>query len=137
MAACTQMALQHIHIHQSQPQLNQLLGLSETGVPAARVRRLSRLGVSVIYTTGDETALRTAIDRGLPPIVFLSTGDLPYWQSNLRHAVLVVGYDDAAVYLNDPVFGEASQQVSWGDFMLAWSEFDYRYALLVAPESEK
>lgn len=79
LAAYAQMALQHIHVHQSQSQLNRLLGLSETGVPAPRIRRLSQLGVSVVYVAGDEAALRTAIDRGLPPIVFLSTGDLPYW----------------------------------------------------------
>lgn len=46
LAAYAQMPLQHIHIHQSQPQLNRLLGSSETGVPARRVRRLSRLGVA-------------------------------------------------------------------------------------------
>jgi hypothetical protein len=60
----------------------------------------------------------------------LLTGDLPYWSANLRHAVLVVGYDDVAVYLNDPAYPVAPQSVGWGDFMLAWSEFDYRYALL-------
>lgn len=68
---------------------------------------------------------------------FSRRGTFATWQSNLRYAVLVVGYDDAAVCLNDPVFGEASRQTNWGDYTLACSEFNYRNALLMAPESEK
>ncbi|MFM7582825.1 MAG: hypothetical protein ACKO9F_08960 [Caldilinea sp.] len=45
LAACAQMALQHIHVYQSQVQLNRLLGLTPEGTPSSRVRRLSELGV--------------------------------------------------------------------------------------------
>lgn len=130
LTACAQMALRHIGIHQSQAQLNRLLDLTPVGIPAPRIRRLQRLGVHVAYATGDEDTIRRAIERGIPPIVFLLTGDLPYWNISLRHAVLVVGYDDAHVYLRDPAYPDGPQKVGWGDFVLAWSEFDYRYATL-------
>ena len=55
LAACAQMALQHIGVHQSQAQLNHLLGLTPEGTPSSRVRRLSELGVQVVYASGDET----------------------------------------------------------------------------------
>ncbi len=105
------MALQHIRVYQSQAQLNRLLGLMPEGTPSSR---------------------REATDRGIPPIIFVDTGDLPYWSVRLRHAVLMVGYDETQVLLDDPDQSTAPISVSWGDLMLAWSEFDYKYALLLA-----
>jgi ABC-type bacteriocin/lantibiotic exporter with double-glycine peptidase domain len=134
LAACAQMALEVIGIRQSQQDLNRMLGMTEAGTPSPRVKRLNRQGVAVVYDTGDEHVLRTAIDRGLPPIVFLLSGDLPYWRVNLRHAVLMVGYSEDEVFLNDPAFADSPKGVSWGDFLLAWSEFDYRYALVLLEE---
>jgi ABC-type bacteriocin/lantibiotic exporter with double-glycine peptidase domain len=130
LAACAQMALQVLGIQRSQQELNHLLDLTDMGVPAPRIQRLNRLGVVVDYGTGDEYILRNAINRGLPPIVFLLSGDLPYWQVDLRHAVLVVGYSEDDIFVNDPAFSDSPKQVSWGDFLLAWSEFDYKYALI-------
>jgi uncharacterized protein YvpB len=86
--------------------------------------------VDVLYASGDESTLRSALDRQQMVIVFLATGDLPYWSANVQHAVLLAGYDDEQIYLHDPVFPAAPQAVAWGDFLLAWSEFDYRYACL-------
>ncbi|MBK8047255.1 MAG: hypothetical protein IPK16_09120 [Anaerolineales bacterium] len=89
------------------------------------------MGVDVIYATGDESTLG-AIDRGNPPIIFVDTGELPYWNLQLRHAILMVGYDEVDVFLNDPAWDTAPMTTSWDDLMLAWSEFDYRYALILA-----
>ena len=61
------------------------------------------------------------------------TDDLPHWTINIHHAAVVIGYDDMNIYLNDPAFENAPLEASWGDFMLAWSEFDYRYALISSP----
>jgi uncharacterized protein YvpB len=44
--------------------------------------------------------------------------------------VLVVGFDEHAVYINDPAFEQAPQRVPRADFELAWLEFDYRYAVI-------
>ena len=79
---------------------------------------------------GDDDDLRAAIDRNQPPIVFLFTGDLPYWPENTSHAVVVVGYDEETVLLNDPEFDDAPQRAGWNEFMLAWGEHDYVYALV-------
>jgi uncharacterized protein YvpB len=124
------MALDFLGISTTQPQLNRLLGLTEAGIAASHVKLLTQLAVNVLYASGDESTLRSALDRQQPIIVFLSTGDLPYWSANVQHAVLIAGYDDEQIYLHDPVFPAARQAVAWGDFLLAWSEFDYRYACL-------
>jgi len=130
LAACAQMALRHIDIAATQDQLNQLLGLTEAGIPASRIKRLAQQGVNVVYATGDDSILRNTIEQGIPLIAFLATGDLPNWYVSLRHAVLVVGFDDADVYLHDPAFPSAPIPVNWDDFLLAWSEFDYAYAVI-------
>ena len=94
LAACAQIALQFLDIRRSQKELNHLLGLTAVGTPASRILRLAQLGVTVTYDSGHEQLISATIEQGLPLIVFIFTGDLPYWQANLRHAVLVVGFDE-------------------------------------------
>ena len=130
LAACAQMALEHVGVTTTQRQLNQLLTLTDAGVPASRIQVLIRFQVDVLYTSGSDVELRNLLDQNLPAVVFVFTGDLPYWSANIRHAVLVIGYDEDSVYLSDPAFEQAPQTVSWDDFLLAWSEFDYRYAVI-------
>ena len=71
-----------------------------------------------------------ALDTGTPAIVFIWTGDLPYWTLETWHAVVVVGYDEANFYLNDPAFPTAPQIVSHGDLDLAWIAYDAYYAVI-------
>jgi len=130
LAACAQMVLDYLGIGISQAALNRLLGLTSIGTPYSNIRRLTALGVKVNIHSGDENDLRAAIDNSMPPVAFVKTGDLPYWQGNTSHAVLLVGYDDEAVYINDPIFASAPQRVGWDEFMLAWDHLDNCYALI-------
>ena len=130
LAACAQMVLAYLGIRQTQAALNRLLGLTSIGTSYSNIRRLTALGVGVTLAYGAEEELRAAIERATPPIVFVKTGDLPYWHDNTSHAVVLTGYDDEAVYLNDPAFVANPQRVSWDDFMLAWDELDNSYALV-------
>ncbi len=77
LAACAQMALDCIGVRTTQQELNRILLLTEAGVPASRIQLLNRFDVEVIYASGDDTALRAAVDQELPAIVFLFTGDCP------------------------------------------------------------
>jgi ABC-type bacteriocin/lantibiotic exporter with double-glycine peptidase domain len=124
------MVLRYSGLEHSQRHFNQLLGLTSMGVPYSNISRLARLGVKVAIHIGDQVQLQQAIDRNLPVIAFLFTGDLPYWQDNTPHAVVVVGYDDTNCHINDPAVGDAPQVVQWDEFMLAWGEMDYAYAVI-------
>ena len=130
LAACAQMVLQHLEIPQSQADLNRLLGLTSIGAPYSNIRRLVRFNVKVTTQSGTENDLRRAIDRNLPPIAFFFTGNLSYWQDDTSHAAVVVGYDDDTILLNDPQFDDAPKRIDWSEFMLAWGEQDYLYALV-------
>jgi ABC-type bacteriocin/lantibiotic exporter with double-glycine peptidase domain len=121
----------------SQERLAKLLGTRDFGTPASRIRLLTRLDFSVTYESGSLELLRHWLRVGVPCIAFVWTGGLPYWHLSTPHAVVVVGATGEAVFVNNPVFDVAPQQIPIGDFVRAWSEFDYRYATLTRLSSEK
>ena len=131
LAACAQMALDYINVSVAQRRLNRLFEYTSMGVPWPRIERLAQLGVQVTLQEGEETELRKAIARNLPPIIFVRTGELTtYWNADLQHAVLMIGYDATSVFLNDPAFPTAPQQASWGELMLALIPYDFMFALI-------
>lgn len=108
----------------------QLLDTKAFGTPAPHIHRLTQWGYSVTYQSGSLATLRRLLANGIPPIVFVLTGSLPHWSFNTPHAVVVVGMDDQVALVNDPAFGEAPQSVPLDAFLLAWAEFDNRYATI-------
>lgn len=68
LAACAQMALEHVNVSVTQQRLNRLFGHTSIGVPWPRIQRLSQLGANVDLHNGEETELQQAIDQNLPPI---------------------------------------------------------------------
>jgi hypothetical protein len=123
------MALSHLGITETQKVLNEVLGLTPAGVPASRLLRLDRYGVQVLFQKGMAEDIKNAIDLKVPVIVFVSTAPLPYWTVDTQHALLVSGYDEETFMVNDPAFSEP-RHVSTLELVLAWDEFDNRYALL-------
>ncbi len=137
LAACVQMILKHYGLNYSQTDLNQLFDLTPLGVPYSRLKRLSQYGVQVKILTGDLADILQAIKQGQPPILFVGTGQLSYWLDDIRHAIVVVGYDGDTIFLHDPAFADAPKQVKPAELMLAWDEFDNTYAVLELPNLQK
>ena len=130
LAACAAMALDYIGCPCSYRRLLNLLDVKPIGAPSSNILRLARLGVSVVYDAGSLEELELQIAQGRPCVVFLDTGELLYWSEAVFHAVVVVGMDDAYVYINDPAFDQAPQLVTWGDLDLAWMAQGYFYAVI-------
>ena len=63
-------------------------------------------------------------------MVFVDTGELPYWSYAAKHALVVVGVQAEHILVNDPAFSEAPIQVPAGDFDLAWLNADYMCAVI-------
>ena len=104
---------------------------SDLGTPGFKVLNLQHHGYDVTYAAAtDERALTQALADGVPPIALLRTTHLPYWERETAHAVVVIAIDADQVVLNDPAFPTAPQTVPRDAFMLAWSDFDYLYALI-------
>jgi ABC-type bacteriocin/lantibiotic exporter with double-glycine peptidase domain len=93
----------------------------QSGTLVRRLTELTQLGFDVDFPMADIAGLSAYLTSGLPPIALLWTAALPYWSRSCDHVAVVVGVDDSWVYLNDPYFNDAPQQVSHSDFLLAWS----------------
>jgi len=107
-----------------------VLGIQDFGAPSSNIQRVVNLGFAVKFGQGTLADLQTHLQRGEPCIVFLRTGELPYWTEDTGHAVVIVGMDADSVYVNDPAFDQAPQRVSHDELLLAWLDFDYDYAVI-------
>lgn len=130
LAACAQMVLESLGLIYAQTELHHLFEPTSIGVPFSRIARLQRYGLQIDLKQGNLSDLLQAIDQDIPPIIFLRTGELDYWQTDVQHAVVGIGYDENYMLLNDPAFPTAPQRVTADELMLAWDELDDFYATL-------
>lgn len=130
MAACAQMVLHYLGIPLEQAkvagQLDVELGV---GAPASRIRQLATDIVSVTYDLGDWETIQALLAQKIPAIVMIQAGELAHWRGeSFQHAIVLIGCDETKVWLLDPATSSDSIITSIDEFMLAWSEMDYRYA---------
>lgn len=133
LAACALMVCNYLGVRVSHRQVTRALGIRRgLGPPFSQIQHLHTLGVTVIYQEfGTLQEIYNLLCHGWPCIVGVQTQELPHWNKvNTQHAVVVVGMDQAHVYLNDPEFPAAPIQTPLGDFDLAWLAQDEVYAVL-------
>lgn len=131
LAACAEMVLTHLAMSVSYESLLKLLQVqSGFGTPASNIHSLETLNLEVIYQQGSFDELYDHLSQGQPCIAFVKTGELPYWDEAVNHAVVVVGLDDRFIYVNDPAFPTAPIQVERDEFDLAWLDWDEKYAVV-------
>lgn len=133
LPACVQMVLAYLGLSSTPGNLARKLDVRlPLGAPASNVTRLRSDTLDVTFTFGDLDDLRAYLNQGHPPIVFVQAGEFPHWRGRVsQHAVVVVGADERSVYVLDPAAGAAPIPIPTGDFLLAWSELNYIYAVLV------
>ena len=130
LPACVAMVTAYWQHPLPQSDVARWLGTRGVGTPASRIQRLAQRGFEVVYRTGSLPELEAWITQGIPCILFLRTGELPYWQVDTPHAVVLAGLEADTAYLFDPAVETAPVAILSGDLMLAWSHFDYTYAVL-------
>jgi len=110
--------------------LARLLGTSWLGTPSSNIKRLTTLGYAVTYGEASLAEVEAHLRQEIPIIAFVRTSNLPYWQTDTAHAVVVVGIDEHQVYVNDPHTAEAPQSIPKLAFLLAWARQDYTFAAI-------
>lgn len=120
LAACAAMVLDYYGGRIAYLRLLKLLRVTSLGAPSYNILALAELGLEVVFKEGTLDELYDHLLHERPCITFVQSGDLPYWDQDLAHAVVVTGLDDDSVYLNDPAYGSAPVTVGRGDFSLAW-----------------
>jgi ABC-type bacteriocin/lantibiotic exporter with double-glycine peptidase domain len=113
--------------------LRTLLKTRSAGTSAANVMlMLPSLGFDVAVASATFYELEQIIRAGTPCIVQLWTEHLSYWDTSWMHDVVVVGFDDDLVLVNDPAFPNAPQAIPHDEFMAAWSAAD-RLLIRISP----
>lgn len=105
----------------------ELCGLLETqpvGTPVLNVlllsQRIARCHAEVTSASFDDLA--RWLQDGVPPLVFVSTAPLHYWQIACLHALVVVEVGEQTVLVHDPAFSNAPIAVPRDEFLAAWGE---------------
>jgi ABC-type bacteriocin/lantibiotic exporter with double-glycine peptidase domain len=109
----------------SERELRILFKTRPGGTSAANIMiRLPELefGATVFMTTYYE--LEQTIRSGTPCIVQLWTEYLLYWDESWMHDVVVVGFDEGSVLVNDPAFPDAPKEIQRDEFLAAWTAAD-------------
>ncbi len=130
LPASVRMVLNFLGRPTSEANLARRLGTQAFGTPAPNLHRLERLGFLTTYESVTLETLRANLEAGTPCLVFVRTGDLPYWDENTSHVMVAIGLDDETIYVNDPAFDIAPQAIPLDYFLLAWSEFDHRCGII-------
>lgn len=135
LPACCQMALALWGISESQSEIAAQIGHIEgAGTAARNITRLTAFGVEVGWREyGTVNEFGQAIAEGKVPVVFVRTGELPHWDQDVPHALVIVGVETDTVYVNDPAFENAPIPIPVGDFELAWDEFGGQWAIVQRP----
>jgi hypothetical protein len=86
----------------TEEKLCQLLGTGPHGTRTRDLLRLTALGFEVRIGRSNLAEVAAALAAGVPPIVFLETTGLEYWNQRCDHVAVLVGLGATAVLLNDP-----------------------------------
>jgi len=105
-------------------ELCRLLETQPVGTPVLNVLLLTQhvpgCHVEVTNTSFDD--LVRWLQESVPPIVFVSTAPLHYWQTECLHALVVVEAGEQTVLVHDPAFATAPIAIPRDEFLAAWGE---------------
>ena len=125
LPACVRMVLAYWGHQQSEAELAELLGTRSFGTPISNVARLQAQGYRVDFGSLTTAELKAYLLANKPVMARVWTAMLDYWSAEITsHVVVVVGFDETHVYLNDPALIQAPQLTLWDSFLAAWAEFD-------------
>jgi len=107
------------------------LGTKPYGTPISAVSRITQDRRYVATTVSlTDMLLKSHLDRGNPIIARVWTAMLSGWTVTTSHVLVVIGYDDEGVFVNDPAFAQHPRFVAWDAFLASWAEFDETSVIL-------
>jgi ABC-type bacteriocin/lantibiotic exporter with double-glycine peptidase domain len=132
LPACVQMVLAFWGDQQTEAALVKELGTKEYGTAISNAVRLRDKGYNVTVSSLTRASLESYLANRQPVIARVWTAMLDHWDVITSHVVVVVGYDESGVFLNDSAFDTAPQAVNWDAFLAAWAEYD-ETAVVISP----
>lgn len=131
LIACCQQVLDYLGIARSEAWLWQQLRSGEV-TPFPQLEKLADfLGLAINVTRwGELEDLAPYLEAGLPVIVAVDIDDLADCPHVGNHAVVIVGFKDESVFVNDPSSLDSAQEIDREEFMMAWSYRDFQSAVI-------
>lgn len=124
LPACARMLTAFWGNSHSEAELAKILGTKRSGTPIYNSKYLEKLGYKVIVTPLTEETIKSYLADNQPIIARVWMAMLDLGAPSASHVVVVVGYDEQFVYLNDPAHPAAARPVIWDAFLAAWAEYD-------------
>jgi ABC-type bacteriocin/lantibiotic exporter with double-glycine peptidase domain len=123
--ASVRMILAHLGIARSEREIAALLGATPDGTFVMNIENLVRWGLKVWIGALSVEALKENIDKNIPVLVIVKLNLVAelYANGNRNHTLIVVGYDETEVYVNDALSSEFPTTISWERFLAAWDAF--------------
>ncbi|MEM7345060.1 MAG: C39 family peptidase [Chloroflexota bacterium] len=131
LPTCARMVLAHWGQSYSEADLAVMLDAKPYGVPISNIKHLQQHGYQVEFGSLTIEQLQSHLLAGHPIIARVWTIMLDYWPDEVTsHVVVVVGFDETDIYLNDQTLSKAPQLIVWNGFLAAWAEFDEMAAVV-------
>lgn len=130
LPACAQMVLDYWGISVSYTRLQKLLRTRQFGTPFRAIQRIEQLGVGVEIAHLPLAEITLHLQAGRPVMAGVHTAELGYWSEAVDHVLVVIGVDEAQVYVHDPALSHGEQAIPRTEFDLAQLDFDYLCAVV-------
>lgn len=124
LPACVRMVLAYNGLTLDEEAIARRLKTKDFGTPISNVLLLKQWRPEIELGSFSEDRLKTELTGGRPVIARVWTAMLHYWEVDTSHVVVVVGFDEQNVFVNDPATETWPVQVSWNGFLAAWFEFN-------------
>jgi len=121
--ACVKIMLEFFGIKLSESELRLKLKTKPSGTHIINIFTLNDepYGIYSTIEFWSLTQLKAYLEKSkLPCIVMLWTEYLNHWDSECLHSVVVHGFDDSHIIINDPNFTQKEFYVPFEDFLNAW-----------------
>jgi len=135
VAAAARMLLDYHGVFDvSEAELRRLLKTKPRGTNLFNLlflRDEKRWQLDVEIDEGTSSELFAALSlKKIPVIVSVDTAPFPHWEEAASHVVLVMGYDEENVIINEPFFNEGEIKIPIANFLTAWG-LNENYMVLI------
>jgi len=142
--ACLNTILEFNGIEKNELDIDELCGMSEEGIePENLVKVAKEFGLSSKLIKGSNIEeLKGYVDNGIPVIVAIVAwgkfGEKNYSLDEDGHYVIVIGYDECRVYIEDPSIKNGRGFLDWNEFGQRWHDIDgKRFAMPMKGKAKK
>jgi ABC-type bacteriocin/lantibiotic exporter with double-glycine peptidase domain len=124
--ACLKMILEFFNKPVAESDLRKQLKTKPFGTHIINVVSLKEFyGIEAKIEFWSLEELKTHLNSSrIPCIALVWTEYFAHWKQNCLHSVIVIGYSNEHVIINDPIFDEKEFLVPFDDFINAWQAND-------------